>query len=225
MMLTSAFMTGVAPLSAQAFTFTEIGDAGERLNTAQVVTNGSSPLEAISGTLSGFDDAADLFQIFLTGGQSFSATTVGRTNFDTRLFLFNANGAGIYFNDDASSGTLQSTLPVNSLFTPTQSGVYYLGVSLFDYNPVNAAGERIFPGVADFPIDVPAENIFTGVFGATGPGGNAPLDRFDGAILDGGGSYTVAVTGATAVPEPSSMLALLIAGASGAAMRLRKQKK
>lgn len=230
-MTMSALISALSPIKTQAITFNEVDDAGENLNTAQVVSDSSS-LEAISGTLSGFDDPADLFKIFLTGDQPFSATTVSSADFDTRLFLFDSDGSGIYFNDDASSGTLQSTLPANSTFTPTQSGIYYLGISGFDYSPVNTAGERIFPSLADFPVDVPAEDIFTEVFGATGPGGDAPLDGFDGAILNSGGSYTIALTGAAgvgaaaAVPEPSSILALLvIGGASGATMQLKKQKQ
>jgi hypothetical protein len=224
-MAMSALVAALSPLQAQAFTFTEIDDAGESLGTAQIIPSGSSLLESISGTLFGFDDPADLFQISLTSGQSFFASTVGGADFDTRLFLFDAEGFGVYFNDDSSSSTLQSTLPANSSFTPTQSGTYYLGISGFDYSPVNAAGERIFPSLADFPVDVPAENIFTGVFGPTGPGGDAPLNGFDGAILNSGGSYTIALSQAESVPEPSSIAALLVAGASGTALRLRNRKK
>lgn len=223
-MAMSVLATVLSPIQAQAIRFIEVDDAGESLSTAQVIPSGASLLESISGTLSGFDDPADLFEIFLTEGQSFFASTVGGADFDTRLFLFDADGSGIYFNDD-SSGTLQSTLPANSSFTPTQSGTYYLGISGFDYNPVNAEGDRLFPSLADFPVDVPAEDIFTGVFGPTGPGGDAPLDGFDGAILNSGGSYTIALAEAEAVPEPSSILALLIAGASGAALRLRSHRK
>lgn len=221
----AALVAALYPVHAQAASFSEVGDAGESLSTAQVVTAGLSPLTSIAGSLAGFDDPADLFQIFLTGGQSFSATTVGGANFDTRLFLFAANGAGVYFNDDAVSGTLQSTLPANSSFTPTQSGTYYLGVSGFDYNPVNAAGDRLFPSLTDFPGDVPADSIFTAVFGPTGPGGSAPLAGFDGVILNEGGSYAIALTGATAVPEPVSTLALVLAGASGTALRLKNKRK
>jgi hypothetical protein len=216
---------GVAsyPIQVQAFSFTEVGDAGDTLSTAQVIS-GSSSLTSISGSLSGFDDAADLFQIALTGGQSFSATTVGGASFDTRLFLFAANGTGVYFNDDAAIDTLQSTLPANSSFTPTQSGIYYLGIAGFDSAPVNAAGDRIFPSVNDFSVDVPQEDIFTGVFGPTGPGGSLPLSVFDGLILNEGGSYTIALTGAEAVPEPVSTLGLILAGASGIGLRLKNKR-
>lgn len=219
----AALVTALCPLRAEAFAFNEVGDAGESLGTAQVVS-GSSSLESIAGTLSGFNDAADLFQIFLTGGQTFSATTVGGANFDTRLFLFDADGFGVYFNDDAASNTFQSTLPANNSFTPTLSGIYYLAIAGFDYGALNAEGDRIFPGVNDFAIDVPESTIFTGVFGATGPGGALPLETLDGQILNDGGAYAIALTGAEAVPEPISTVGLLIAGASGAVLRLKKQK-
>lgn len=218
----AALMTALCPLRAEAFAFNEVGDAGESLSTAQVVS-GSSALESITGTLSGFNDAADLFQIFLTGGQTFSATTVGGANFDTRLFLFDASGFGVYFNDDAASNTLQSTLPANSSFTPTLSGIYYLAIAGFDYGALNADGDRIFPGVNDFSIDVPESAIFTGVFGATGPGGALPLNTLDGQILNEGGAYSIALTGAAAVPEPVSTVGLLVAGASGTLLRLRRK--
>ncbi|MBD2258266.1 PEP-CTERM sorting domain-containing protein [Pseudanabaena sp. FACHB-2040] len=218
-----------APASAVAFEENE--DAGEALGSAQIIPSGPMMLETISGTLSGFDDPADLFQIFLAGGQTFSATTVDSADFDTRLFLFGEQGFGIYFNEDASSETLQSALPASNAFTPTNSGIYYLGIASFDYSPVNAEGNRIFPSFSDFPIDTPLETIFTSVSGPTGPGDDAPLSGFDGAILSSGGSYTIALTGvqageaAESVPEPASTLALLALGAAGAALHLKKRQE
>lgn len=200
---------------AQAAGFTEIGDAGETLSTAQqVILSDSSPLESISGTLAG---DADLFQISLTGGQIFSATTVGEANFDTQLFLFDSAGKGVYGNDNESStpGLNQSTLPKDG-FSPAKSGIYYLGISGFDYDPVSVKGE-IFP---DFP-DV----TFNQVVGAIGAGGEAPLSGFDGAILDKGGSYTIAVRGAESVPEPSSMLGTLALCVWGGGLVLNKKNK
>ncbi|HEY9880166.1 MAG TPA: hypothetical protein V6D29_17050 [Leptolyngbyaceae cyanobacterium] len=217
---------------AQAVTFTEVDDAGESLGTAQVIPDSPSLLESISGILSGFDDPADLFRIFLTDGQSFSASTVGGSDFDTRLYLFDSQGLGVYFNDDASVDTMQSTLPANTAFTPTQPGFYYLGIALPEYAPVSAKGDSIFPSLSDFPIDVPIEDILTGVYGATGSGGSDPFNGFDGAILSDGGGYTVKLTGAqaapspsTSVPEPASALTLLVLGAAGAGLELRKKSQ
>lgn len=229
----AAAMTAAVLYSTQvqAVTFAEMEDAGETLGTAQEIPSSPSFLESISGMLAGFDDPADLFRVFLTGGQTFSATTVGGADFDSRLYLFDSQGMGIYFNDDASIDTTQSTLPANSAFTPTQSGFYYLGVALPEYAPVNADGDYIFPGLTDFPIDVPVEDIVTGVYGPTGAGGSGRFSGFDGAILSDGGSYTIQLTGArsdapaASVPEPTSALTLLVLGMVGAGLQLRKREQ
>ena len=57
--------------------YTEVGDAGELLGTAALVNTspGGTALTAIDGTLSPYLDSADQFKIYLTGGQTFSATT------------------------------------------------------------------------------------------------------------------------------------------------------
>ena len=70
-------------------------------------------------------------------GDSFSATTVGGAGFDTQLFLFDDDGAGVargkVANDD-SSGTFQSTLPTaptpltNGGTLSYPPGVYYLAI-------------------------------------------------------------------------------------------------
>lgn len=201
---------------AQAATFTEVMDAGETLGTAQIMPAGGMPLDSISGALSSDlftpgNDFADLFQIFITGTQPFSATTAtSGTSFDTQLFLFDQNGIGIFGNDDVSSTIPQSTLPATFL----QAGTYYLGISGFDYDPVSANG-AIFPIFADS----------TQVVFPTGPGASASLTGFEVAATETG-DYTIELTGAaTAVPEPSSTLGMLVLGAWGVAYKLKHQKK
>lgn len=75
--------------SLSSNTVTEVGDAGQLLDTAQTVNSQPSetPINAISGTLSN-DNDVDLYQIRLTPGQTSSATTVRGTAVDTQLFLF-----------------------------------------------------------------------------------------------------------------------------------------
>ena len=133
----SVLVTGLSSAHAQAATFTEKSDAGNTLNAAQVIPSGSQLLEFITGTLS--DNDADLFQIFLTGGQTFSATTVSLDTLvelpvdnilgiptelleDPQLFLFDAAGKGIYGNDDSPGLNSQSVLSSGG-FSPTQSGI------------------------------------------------------------------------------------------------------
>lgn len=207
----SVLLVVISSSHAQAATFTEIEDAGETLSTAQDISSGPVPLKSISGTLAG---DADLFEISLTGGQTFSAKTVGGASFDTQLFLFDSAGKGVYGNDDAGSSK-QSTL-AKGRFSPAESGSYYLAVSGFDYDPVSDGGE-IFP---DFP-DV----SFNKLAKPTSSGGESPLSGFDGAKLDNGGSYTIALSGAEPVPEPSSVLGTLALGACGLGYLLKKYKK
>lgn len=209
----SVLTTVLSSGHAQAAPFTESGDAGETLSTAQVVTlSDSTLLESISGMLSDNDDA-DLFQIFLTGGQTFSATTVGGASFDTQLFLFDSTGMGVYGNDNSGSSN-QSTLP--SGFSPVESSIYYLAISGFDYDPISVEGD-IFP---DFP-----EVSFDEVVGPTGPGGGSPLSEFDGARLGEVGSYTILLSQGQPVPESSSVLGTLALGAWGLSSLLKKKTK
>ncbi|MGB3516116.1 MAG: DUF4394 domain-containing protein [Elainellaceae cyanobacterium] len=196
--------TAIAPETAadamQPIAFAEVDDAGEQLDGAiSIATDLVQPLASISGTLSG---DADLFQIFISGDQPFSATTLSPGTLlglpidnalgiptsllqDPQLFLFDAAGNGIYGNDDLF-GSAQATLPsMASLLTP---GIYYLAISGFDYDPISAGGE-IFP-----------DSSFDGVLLPTGPGGGSPLVGFagDGAAA---GNYTIALTGAQTIPS------------------------
>ncbi|MGB3311409.1 MAG: DUF4394 domain-containing protein [Nodosilinea sp.] len=180
------------------FSFVEVDDAGEQINGAiPIVSALAQPLTAISGTLSG---DADLFQIFISGDQPFSATTLSPATLlglpidntlgiptsllqDPQLFLFDATGKGIYGNDDLF-GSAQATLP--SMASPLTPGIYYLAISGFDYDPISTGGE-IFP-----------DESFDGVLLPTGPGGDLPLTGFAGEFASSG-DYTIALTGAQTI--------------------------
>lgn len=214
---------------SQAATFIETEDAGEQLDNAIPIFTDQGqvmPLDSISGVLAG---DADLFKIFLTGGQQFSATTINAETLleipinntigspsdllaDPQLFLFDAVGNGVLANDD-SFGSSQSTLPSLSL-SPTESGIYFLAISGFDTDPISNEGE-IFPDESN------------GVFGPAGPGGNSPLIGFSGPSTSSG-RYTIALTGAqtlerpASVPEPSSALGLITLAALGLGSQVNK---
>ena len=66
----------------------------------------ASAWSAIDGNIATPTDQ-DLYRVCLAGGGTFSATTVGGTELDTQLFLFDADGLGVYGNDD-SQATRQS---------------------------------------------------------------------------------------------------------------------
>ncbi|HEY9692551.1 MAG TPA: hypothetical protein V6D15_10110 [Oculatellaceae cyanobacterium] len=219
----TALFTVLSSSSTKAQTFTESGDAGETLGAAQVVTGTS--LTSISGSLSDSGDLADLFQIALTGGQEFSASTRNAATdqaaaddiagnpttvlLNPQLALFDVNGTGIYANDNFS-GSSQATLLRNTTFTPQQSGIYYLAISSSGYNPVSSGGE-IFPAMS------------TGNVGPTGSGGASSLTGFSGTG-SGGGTYSIALSGAQAVPAPPATIGLLIMGALTAGSVLKSQK-
>jgi len=230
--LLSALGAFLAASPSHAVALIESGDAGETPNTAQVVPSGAALLEFLGGALG--DNDADLFQIFLTGGQTFSATTISLETLvdlpvnqllgaptalleDPQLFLFDAEGQGIYGNDD-SFGSLQPTL-LSDGFSPSQSGFYYLAIASAGYNPVSTNGNIFAAGTND-------------VLEPTGPGGELPLSGFAGTSATRG-TYAIALTGVSAaaqstppasVPEPTAALGLVALGA-GATWRQLKSKK
>lgn len=167
---------------------TEIGDAGQLLADAQVIPPGAVTVESITGTLSSSNDV-DLFEITLTGGGTFSATTKGTdtTVSDPQLFLFDENGFGVFGNDDFNG--LQPTLPAESPLTPLEPGTYFLAISSFNNDPVSSFGE-IFAFSDQF-------GSFNPVLEPTGSGAGAPLSGFANAGF-ATGSYTIALTGVEA---------------------------
>ncbi len=171
--------------------FLVVPDAGELIETALFVSDSSGKnLETIKGNVSRGADI-DLFKIYLTGGGTFSASTVNPdTVIDTQLFLFDADGLGVYANDDQGGCfCFQSTLPAGNILTPIQSGVYYLGISTFLVNPFSSDGE-IFP--SSFVSG------FEAIKAATGDGGSLPLSEWVGFFFQQG-SYTINLTGVEAL--------------------------
>jgi hypothetical protein len=105
------------------------GDAGDLPETAQ--STGSDPITKIRGTIGGANDV-DVYAIYISDPDAFSATTIGGTTLDTALWLFDEDGKGVVHNDDNPDATtgLQSRID-NRTNCITQPGRYYLAVSLF----------------------------------------------------------------------------------------------
>jgi hypothetical protein len=181
----AVILLGLAP---SAFAASESGDAGDLPATAQDV--GSSAVTSILGSFATGSDA-DVYRMCLTDGASFSASTAAAPPRDTQLFLFDADGIGVYANDDTGLGVHVSRLPANHSFSPTSGGEYYLAVSAFNNDPWSGAG-LIFPDV--FSASLYPE----GVVDASGPGAAEPVSSWTGAPRGSSGPYVINLTGTTA---------------------------
>ena len=213
-----------------AANYTETGDAGDLLSTAQVVISSDGtttmPLNTLSGALTltnGISDS-DAFAIYISSPSAFSASMLnfvpGANNFDSQLMLFNSQGLGVYENDDApGGGSSQSDLPSGtSLMSMQAAGVYYLVVSgsgRYAIDGTSSTTNLIFPNYTDGTTDP------TGVYG---PNGNAgALAGYTGNSSEAG-NYVIALTGASFIPEPSTYACILAGAASlGFVMRARRR--
>src|SRR4051812_20745378 len=149
--------------AAHATPFVEIPDAGQTLGTAQALAGGT---DQVIGSVAGGD--ADLYS-FYWGGGAFYVNSVG-SPFDSQLFLFNENGVGVLGNDDGIAFAGPAYLQTGSL----AAGLYYLGISGYNYDPYSATG-LIFQSSPYDPV--------------YGPQNTDPLDHWAGG--SGGGSYSI----------------------------------
>jgi hypothetical protein len=171
---------GAAHIAA-AVSLTETVDAGEFLFNAGQSNNqvAGTTLDNINGSLTDTGNPdIDLYQ-FQAAGATFTASTVGGTNIDTQLFLFNASGIGFFASDNADNNTFQSSISAN--LTPGQ--IYYLGISSVGSNPQSSDGE-----IFNIPL--------TGQTSANGSGAAGALNSWSSNPVPEFGSYNIAVTGA-----------------------------
>jgi hypothetical protein len=170
---------GLAP---SAFAVSENADAGDLPATAQNLSAGT--VEVIDGAFTSGGDA-DVYRLCLSGGKTFSASTVGGSERDTQLFLFNAGGLGVYSNDDAAFGVRTSLLPANHQYTPAAAGEYFLAISSYNRDPQSSLGP-IFPDTFT-PIVVDARER----------GASEPVSEWAGLNRGSAGSYRITLTGTT----------------------------
>ena len=213
----SAVLT--APLHAVTYLEPTNTDAGQTLATAQGTGgNNTTPLEAISGTLSNANDA-DLYYITINNAAAFAASVTG--DLDSALFLFTLNGTPIATNDDGvNNGVNAAFAPGNSLYASLASGQYLLAISGSSNEAVNAVNQLLFAGTG------------TGSTTATrGPASGVnptTLSDFDSNAYDptNFGPYQINLTSVnTAVPEPSTWAALATGIAAGGFLLLRRRQK
>jgi hypothetical protein len=170
--------------TAAAAGWYESVDAGELPWTAQHA-EGNGGFVRVGGRIIGAE--VDLFLIEICDATAFSATTEGRASWDTQLYLFREDGAGIAFNDDSPLvGGLQSRL--SSQFVPG-SGRYLLGISEFNRKPETADGRAMWlqnPSQVERAPD--------------GPGAGGIVANWVAPSNGAGGVYEIRLTGACLVP-------------------------
>jgi hypothetical protein len=183
-------------LAPGAFAAHEVGDAGDLRASANDM--GDSAVTQIDGS---FTDAfdADVYRICLSNGTSFSASTVGATDpssLDTQMFLFDAQGFGIYANDDWQ-GQRGSKLPANHRFSPTTGGEYYLAISSYNRDPQSVQGEIFQDTFNRFVYP-------DGVVNANGFGAAETLSGWNGRAAGRDGEYRITLTGTAACVPPDT---------------------
>lgn len=220
--LCAAFVAGPALAGPDVIEDVVLDSAGSLTATAQVVND--IPLQTINhiyGQLTGLsrgtgpiDDYEDMYQILITDPAAFSATssptcdgavTPFETDFDTQLWLFSNGGHGMLGNNDEASFSMgTSLLPAGSL-TGAGIGLYYLAISGAGNDPASDDG-------LIFDFASPTE-----LSGPDGPGGASPITDWRGPGETG--LYTICLTGARMVPEPTTAVMLVAAGLLGMARR------
>lgn len=178
-------------------------DAGSSIDRAAFVTRSGvpdlTPVEAITGRLG---SRADLFRVYLDGSTFLATTETVIGNYpDTQLYLFNRDGVGQYFNDNTprddirySADSQRSTIRLDpGTLTP---GVYYLGVSAYNWDPLDISGNYMFP-------DTPRRKLF-GPSDATGLPLGGWNERSNSNPPDGLRDYRILLKGVfTVSPDPA----------------------
>lgn len=197
-LLACSFLGLTGPALAGAIV--EVGDAGDLPGTAQVTT-GTTDITSIAGTISDASDV-DMYRIRVTGSTAVLLQASTTSAIDSQLFVFDAHGMPIIGNDDLGFSLDAS---ITAALLP---GIYYVAVTSWDRDPVNAGGMELFDdigGALQMPIN---------------PGPVAGYNDTGGV-----GSYLIEVRGvAPAVPEPGtlSLLGALLASAGFARVARRR---
>jgi hypothetical protein len=153
--------------AAHAQVWTETGDAGDLLATAQA-TLGVGPLYSINGSLASATDA-DVYCVRLTSVPpaglpliQLQCTVINGPN----VWLLDATGKGVFTNQTCSGGNKTILAPSVSLAT----GTYYVAVSYSGFDPQSATGAMWIP-------------LLAGQRPPDGPGAALPLASWAGNAM------------------------------------------
>jgi MYXO-CTERM domain-containing protein len=175
-----------------------------------------------------------MYCIEIKDAQAFVAEVIASTGFtDTQMYLFNAAGQGIAFDDDSglslfsrigndytiNTGSAPSINGQPNLIANAGNGIYYLAISRFDADALNlAGGTQVANGIwhDGSPFDGPVAPD------GPGAGSSTTLAGWIYATASATtGSYTISLTGASFVPAPGALALLGLAGLVGHSRRRR----
>jgi MYXO-CTERM domain-containing protein len=194
-------------------------DAGSSIASAQTIEFDGN-LSTIAGKLTGFalagegeGDFQDVYRFIIDDPATFYITlggASGSVNFDACMWLFDDQGGAVLANNDADGSTnvpaIGNAANAGVLLTITKPGVYFLAISGFNSQPVDALGSAIFPPIV-FEPGVVTSGLKFWQSAWSGPGIT--------------GDYVVGVTGGSGfIPAPG---ALALLGLSGLGMRRRRR--
>ncbi|MBR8832628.1 MAG: hypothetical protein DSM106950_00930 [Stigonema ocellatum SAG 48.90 = DSM 106950] len=203
--VTFALATVLFNQPSQAAVYSEVGEAGDTFDTAQLVlgTAGES-LDAIAGNLLSSQDN-DFFRFFYDGTGNLSIRTGPYTNtpFPTNTFpgfeLFSDNGVSL---GGAGESLNPSPFGNKDFVAGNSSIVYQSGVSLVNYQNLP---------IGEYVLRVDGSGQF-----------NSGKPRYVG-------NYSVSLQGAAQfieqVPEPTSILSLLAVSAIASATVIKTNRK
>jgi len=145
-------------------------------------TVGSGSLDYIYGAIADTLDA-DAYCIDILNPATFSATVYGLPETDTQLFLLDASGFGVAFDDDDPAGGTPHSR-ISGTFVPGP-GDYTLAISTFDRDILGA-------GAAQMWVDT----LFSEERAPDDAGAGGPYAGWAGSAY-GTGPYAIVLTGAT----------------------------
>lgn len=209
--LAAVVAIAAASSAAQAQLWAEVGDALELIPTAQIPV-GVGALSTITGFV-GAEGDVDMYCITISEPMLFLADVSGGTIDDSQLFLFDANGLGVTHNDDDHGpfGTLSRLNGVdtrNGMRTVVNPGQYFLAISGYNSDPLNAAGALIWAN-APFGDETPPD------------GAGGALAGWSHDAFASNGTYSITLRGVSYhVPEPGTLSLLVLGGL--AALRRRR---
>ncbi len=135
--LAAASLLALVP-AARAQTWSEIGDAGDLVGTAQL-TLGSGGLATIFGALASPADA-DVYCVSLFASPPAGTPLVWLDCSATQgpnIWLFDALGQGVVTNETCAGGMKLLSAPAS----PLPPGNYYVAVAYYGYQPQSAGGD------------------------------------------------------------------------------------